>query len=64
MADEIDDVPSLNGPSIVELQKMEGSYVFRCADCSEVFETVVDWAVHATDAHKDTFPGVVPVRKQ
>jgi len=43
---------------------MEGSYVFRCADCDEVFETVVDWAVHATDAHKDTFPGVVPVRKQ
>ena len=53
-----------DGPSLTELQAHEGEYVFRCADCTKVFDTVFKWAEHALDIHRDANPGVEPIRKQ
>lgn len=47
-----------------ELVNMEGTHVFQCADCREVFPTVLEWVAHALSEHRDTLPGVVPVAKQ
>lgn len=52
------------GPSLNELLEMEGAYVFLCADCEEVFETVTAWGHHAIANHKGMNPGVEPIRKQ
>jgi len=52
------------GPSLNELTKMEGAYAFQCADCQEIFETVVQWVQHALDRHSNILPGIEPVRKQ
>jgi predicted nucleic acid-binding Zn ribbon protein len=43
---------------------MEGTYAFQCADCSEIFDTVVQWVQHALDQHSEILPGIEPVRKQ
>ena len=56
--------PITHGPSLNELTKMEGAYAFQCADCQEIFETVVQWVQHAPDRHSDILPGIEPVRKQ
>lgn len=53
-----------DGPSLTDLRALEGDYVFRCAECIEVFDTVLEWAEHALANHRDTNPGVEPVRKQ
>jgi hypothetical protein len=47
-----------------ELTKVEGDYAFQCADCQEIFETVVEWVQHALDRHSDILPRIEPVRKQ
>jgi hypothetical protein len=56
--------PIGNGPSLNELMKMEGDYAFQCADCSEIFDTVIEWVQHALDRHGEILPGIEPVRKQ
>jgi hypothetical protein len=56
--------PIGNGPSLNELMKMEGDYAFQCADCSEIFDTVIEWVQHALDRHSEILPGIEPVRKQ
>lgn len=56
--------PVGNGPSLNELMKMEGAYAFQCADCSEIFDLVVEWVRHALDRHSEILPGIEPVRKQ
>jgi hypothetical protein len=52
------------GPSLNELMKMEGDYAFQCADCTEIFETIVEWVQHALDRHCEILPGAEPVKKQ
>jgi hypothetical protein len=47
-----------------ELRNMEGKYAFQCADCAEIFETVVEWGLHALDRHRGVWPGIEPIRKQ
>lgn len=59
-----DVLPVGHGPSLNELVDMEGEYAFRCADCTEIFETVVAWVQHALDWHSDILPGIEPVKKQ
>ena len=60
-----DDVfPVSCGPSLNELMKMEGAYAFQCADCSEIFDTVVQWVQHALDRHSEILPGIEPVKRQ
>jgi hypothetical protein len=44
--------------------KMEGDYAFQCADCPEIFETVIAWVQHALDRHSEILPGIEPVKKQ
>lgn len=56
--------PIGTGPSLNELTEMEGTYAFQCADCSEIFDTVVQWVQHALDRHSEILPGIEPVRKQ
>jgi hypothetical protein len=46
------------------MMELEGEYAFRCADCSEIFETVIEWGEHALEKYSDGFPGIDPVRKQ
>ena len=48
--------PIGHGPSLNELAKMESDYAFQCADCHEIFETVVEWVQHALDRHKRHTP--------
>jgi hypothetical protein len=65
LLDDNDDVfPLGDGPSLNELEQMEGECAFQCLDCKETFETVLDWGQHALDRHKDTFPGIKPVKKE
>jgi hypothetical protein len=59
-----DEFPIGYGPSLNELMKMEGDYAFQCADCSEIFETVLAWVQHALDRHSEILPGIEPVKKQ
>ena len=47
-----------------ELRNREGKYAFQCADCPEVFDTVLEWGLHALDRHRGVWPGVEPIRKQ
>lgn len=56
--------PIGDGPSLNELQGMEPEYAFRCVDCGDIFETVVDWVRHALENHSDGLPGIDPIRKQ
>jgi len=56
--------PIGTGPSLNELTEMEGTHAFQCVDCSEIFETVVEWVQHALDRHSEILPGIEPVRKQ
>jgi hypothetical protein len=56
--------PIGDGPSLKELMKMESDYAFQCADCHEIFASVVQWVQHALDRHSEILPGVNPVKKQ
>ena len=54
-----DDVfPIGYNPSLNELMKIEGNYAFQCADCFEIFETVIEWVEHALDRHSEILPGI------
>jgi uncharacterized C2H2 Zn-finger protein len=46
------------------LIQMEGEHVFRCANCPEVFETVLEWAQHTVSEHGEAIPEVTAVAKQ
>lgn len=46
------------------LKEMEGSYVFNCGYCEEVFETIVEWGLHSLELHEGQWPSMYPVRKQ
>jgi hypothetical protein len=56
--------PIGKGPSLNELMQMEGDYAFQCADCPEIFETVIAWVQLALDQHSEILPGIEPVKKQ
>ena len=61
----MNEVISLTAEDVLdELRNMEGKYAFQCADCVEVFDTVVEWGLHALDRHRGVWPGVEPIRKQ
>jgi hypothetical protein len=53
-----------DGGVLRELKQLEGCDSFRCAECNEMFTTLLQWADQALANHRDTNPGFEPIRTQ
>jgi hypothetical protein len=61
----VNEVISMTAEDLLEeLRNMESKYAFQCADCAEVFDTVLEWGLHALDRHRGVWPGIEPIRRQ